>query len=68
MIYECLLERAYEGILQTYCTKDENSAIEWLNNHYDDFGAIVVWKDGEEVKRINYEFDFNRKSWIKVCE
>lgn len=30
MIYECLLERAYEGILQTYCTKDKESAIEWL--------------------------------------
>ena len=63
MIYECLLERAYEGILKTYCTKDENSAIEWLNNHYDDFGVIVVWKDGEEVKRINYVFDFNTSSW-----
>ena len=49
MIYECLLVRAYEGILQTYCTKDEESAIEWLNNHHDDFGASVVWKDGEVV-------------------
>ena len=24
--------------------------------------------DGEVVKCINYEFNFNTKSWIKVCE
>lgn len=67
-IYECLLERDYEGVSQTFCTINKEEAFDWLDNNHDDHATIKVWEHGEELESFHYGFNNKLGIWVKEIE
>lgn len=61
-IYEILLGRMYEGVLDSFCTTNKKDALNWLNTHYDDYATFITWCNGIKIKTENYVL--KKDGWI----